>query len=521
MDQTDVLQAMRDPAFYPEAPPKVEVRETHISTLFLTDRFVYKVKKPVDFGFLNYMTLTARRFFCEQELCLNERLAANVYLQVLPIHRKGDRISLRGEGDVIEYALQMRRLPEKRMLSQLLLEGNVDREMIRRIALHLIGFHSRAETNFEISIYGSLRRVRKNTEENFDQTRTFIGKTLEKKSFERIRKYSYTFLEKNQPLLEKRISGKKIRDCHGDLRPEHICVEEPIVIFDCVEFNRRFRYSDVASDLAFLAMDLDFFAKSALSRHLVYNYVHYTHDLDLLRLIRFYKCYRAYVRGKVESFKGADPALPPREKDRAWEAARRYFALADRYTGARPYLILTSGLTGTGKSRLAKRIASDLDLPLFRSDMIRKELAGLPPATHPAVSFGRGIYTPEMNRRTYGALLEKAEEELRKGKPVLLDAAFLKEAERKDAEELAQKMDARFFVIETRCPEETALNRLQQRGKEGSDPSDGREEIYQAQKSHFEALTGLPPGSHLVVSTADRGDPAFRVEMEILLAVEG
>jgi len=520
MNQSIVLKAMRSPGFYPEAPQKVEVCETHISTLFLTDHFVYKVKKPVDFGFLDYTTLAARRFFCEQELRLNRRLAADVYLQVLPIRRQGNRISLTGEGEVVEYTLKMRRLPERRMLNNLLQEGDIDRETIRRIALHLIGFHSRAETTFEISDYGSIRRILKNTEENFRQTRPFIGKTIEEEAFERIRRYSFAFLEDNRPLLEKRIAEKKIRDCHGDLRPEHICVEEPIVIFDCVEFNRRFRYSDVAADLAFLAMDLDFFNQPDLSRHLVHNYVRYTLDLDLLRLIRFYKCYRAYVRGKVESFKGNDRALSPQETEQAWTTARKYFTLADRYTGARPYLAVTCGLTGTGKSTLAARIAQDLDLPLFRSDILRKELAGIPLATHLDAPIDKGIYTPEMNRRTYRTLLSKAEEKLREGKPVLLDAAFLKEEERKGAEELAKKMNAYFFVIETRCPEKTACNRLQQRRKEGSDPSNGRVAVYTAQKTHFEAVTGLPPESHIVVSTADRGDPFFRVETEILLAVE-
>ncbi|NOY53904.1 MAG: AAA family ATPase [Deltaproteobacteria bacterium] len=521
MEQSSVLQAMRNPGFYPEATRKVELRETHISTLFLTDRFVYKVKKPVDFGFLDYTTLNARRFFCEQELRLNRRLANDVYLQILPVRRQGDRITLTGEeGEVIEYVLKMRRLPADRMLDTLLMEGSVDREMIRRIALHLIGFHSRAESTPEISIYGSPRRIRKNIEENFEQTRSFIGETIEKNVFERIRNDSRAFLDGNRSLLEKRVTEKKIRDCHGDLRPEHICVQEPIVIFDCVEFNRRFRYSDVACDLAFLAMDLDFFEQPELSRHLVHNYARYTRDIDLLRLIRFYKSYRAYVRGKVESMKAKDPALPAGEKERTRRAARRYFALAGTYTGARPYLIITCGLTGTGKSTLALRLAQDLDLPLFRSDLVRKELAGIPASAHQDVPFGEGIYGEAMSRWTYDALLERGEEELRKGNPVLLDAAFLKKEERKKAGKLAQKMNARFFVIETRCPEETAMQRIRKRHQERDDPSDGREEIYHAQKERFDPVTGLPDGPHIVVSTADRGDPALRVEMEILLAVE-
>jgi aminoglycoside phosphotransferase family enzyme/predicted kinase len=520
MDQLEVLQAMREPDFYPDHPNRVEVQETHISTLFFTDRSVYKVKKPVDFGFLDYTTLNARKYFCEQELLLNQRLSREVYLKVLPIYQREKEISLDPPGKIVEYAVLMRRLPQERMMDVLLREGRIDDESIRRIALHLIGFHSRTETGPEISIYGTSKRIFKNTEENFTQTAPFVDKTITREQFNRVRKFTHDFLNQSRPLLERRIQEKKIRDCHGDIRPEHICVEDPIVIFDCVEFNRRFRYSDVAADLAFLAMDLDFFGYPELSRHLIRIYVNYTHDLDLLRIIRFYKCYRAYVRGKVDSFKSIDPHVTAGEADEARTRAQKYFSLAETYARERPYLAITCGLTGTGKSLLASRLARDLRAKLYRSDQVRKELAGISPEEHRLDPFGRGLYSKEMTEKTYRSLLEKAEEQLGRNRPVLLDATFLRSSEREQARSLSKRMKIPFFILEARCPDELVRERLEKRMGEKTDPSDGRWEIYTAQKKIFEPITGLPPENHLVISTADRGDPFFRIEMSILLEVE-
>jgi aminoglycoside phosphotransferase family enzyme/predicted kinase len=520
MDQSEILQAMGQPDFYPEHPNQVDVIETHISTLFLTDRFVYKVKKPVNFGFLDFTSLTARKFFCEQEIFLNQRLSSDVYLEVSPIYHDGDGFTLDPEGRIAEYAVKMRRLPEERMMINLFKKGKINEEAIREIALHLIGFHSRARTDPEISIYGAASRVSKNTEENFMQTQPFLGSTLSQKQYDRICGYTRAFMRRHKSLFQKRISDKKIRDCHGDIRMEHICIQDQIVVFDCVEFNRRFRYSDVAADIAFLAMDLDFHKAPHLSRYLIQTYVDYTHDVDLLKLIRFYKCYRAYIRGKVESFKGSDNSLTPQERDQAQSLARKYFELSDSYTHIKPYLVITSGLTGTGKSKLAEALSRDLDTALFQSDRIRKEIAGVSPGEHRFVPFGHGIYSKEVSRKTYKALVSRAEAALQQGRPVILDATYLREEERQEAQNLADQLGVLFFIIEVICPEEEVKERLFNRLREVGGLSDGRWEIYLSQKQTQDPITGTPTDRHFVLNTSSKEDLIHEIEKKILIEVE-
>ncbi len=520
MDQAAILKAMGDPAFYPDAPSTVTVRETHISTLFLTDQYVYKVKKPVNFGFLDFTTLSARRFFCEQEVELNRRLSPQVYLAVDRIYRDDKGIHLEPPGDVVEYAVKMRRIPESRMMDVLLRQGEIDDKIVERIALKLVDFHGRARTDGETALYGTAARIAKNTEENFTQTTGFIGRSLDTGQLERIAAFTRGFLEKRKLLFRSRVDDGKIRDCHGDIRMEHICIIDPIVIFDCIEFNRRFRYSDVAADLAFLAMDLDFHHRPDLSRTLVQSYVDHTEDLDLLKVIRFYKCYRAYVRGKVESFQGAGDTIRPEVAGDHLARAKHYFTLAETYAQPRPYLMITSGLTGTGKSRLAETLAQDLDMALFQSDRIRKEICGMPPEEHRLEAFGEGIYTKEMSRKTYQALLARAKDALQQGRPVILDAAYLKDGERRKAEGLAEQQGVPFFILEVTCSDAEVKKRLSTRLQEGGAISDGRWEIYLAQQEIRDPISGFPRDRHFVIDTSVSRDSLFDVEKKILLTVE-
>jgi len=309
-----------------------------MSFILLTGEYVYKIKKPVNLGYLDYTTLEKRHFFCLQELELNRRLCPDAYLAVVPItmslrgtKRRSNLVRIEGRGKTIEYAVKMKQLPQDRMMDVLLLRGQVTLEMVAKVAEKLVGFHQRAETNPEIAAFGRLDVIRQNTDENFAQTEKYIGLTIFRAKYERIRGYTDTFIKSNASLFEKRVREGKIRDCHGDLHAAHICFTDSICIYDCIEFNDRFRYSDVASEVAFLAMDLDHYQQAGLSRHLVNTYVELGHDEDLLKLLNFYKCYRAYVRGKVESFKLDDPYIPEEEKARVLTAAQSYFELAESY----------------------------------------------------------------------------------------------------------------------------------------------------------------------------------------------
>jgi len=328
--QEQVVEALMKPESYDEEAGQIELTQTHISFVFLTRNFVYKVKKALDRGFLDFTTLEKRHFFCEKELELNRRLCGDMYLDVVPINRS-NVIKIKGEGETVEYAVKMKRMPQEKMMNKLLEDGKVDSKLIDRIAKVIAEFHSKAETNRRISEFGSLAVIETNWKENFEQTREFVGKTISMKNFKLIHERIDDFMKRNASLFEKRMVEGRVRDCHGDIHSGNIFVTDRIYIFDAIEFNERFRYSDVASDVAFLAMDLDFKERTDLSNFFVIRYVEYSGDQELMKLLPFYKCYRAYVRGKVISFKLEDPSVDSEEKKAATKEAKAYFKLASNY----------------------------------------------------------------------------------------------------------------------------------------------------------------------------------------------
>src|SRR5665647_325828 len=329
-DQKQIVEAMLTPEAYSQDPGKIELIQTHISFVFLTKNFVYKIKKAVNFGFLDFSTLDKRHLFCEKELELNKRLCPEIYLEVVPI-KKSRIIKIDGEGETIEYALKMKRLPQERIMTVLLKENKVDKKTIDTIAQIVAQFHSRAQTNPEINPFGSLKIVKTNWDENFSQTTKYVNQTIPQIEFQFIQTKINTFLGENKALFESRINGHRIRDCHGNLHSGNIFITDKICIFDAIEFNDRFRYSDVAADVAFLSMDLDFQQRSDLANYFIERYLSYSKDKQLPQLLAFYKCYRAYVRGKVISFRIDDPNITPVEKISATKEADAYFKLAAEY----------------------------------------------------------------------------------------------------------------------------------------------------------------------------------------------
>jgi aminoglycoside phosphotransferase family enzyme len=289
------------------------------------------VKKPVNLGYLDYTTLDKRRFYCRREVELNQRLCPEAYLGVVPIIEQGGHFSLAGQGKAVEYAVKMRHLPQEAMMDVLLAKDKVSPAMLAGVAEKLAEFHRKAETNASISTFGDRDTIIVNTEENFNQTERYIGNTIAEDKYQRIKVYTNRFIEENSALFRRRIASGRIRDCHGDLHAAHICFGDGICIYDCIEFNDRFRYCDVASEVAFLAMDLDHYGRADLSRQFINAYVSHSKDEELKTLLNFYKCYRAYVRGKVESFKLDDPHISNEEKARILAIARNYFELAESY----------------------------------------------------------------------------------------------------------------------------------------------------------------------------------------------
>jgi len=497
----ELVQALLEPEAYPEPTQRIELVQTQMSFVFLTDNYVYKVKKAVNLGYLDYTTLEKRHFYCQREVELNRRLCPEVYLGVVPITRDKESIFVAGKGEVIEYAVKMRRLPKEAMMDVLLASNKVSPEMLTTVAQKLAAFHQKAETNTSISVFGDINAITQNTEENFTQTNKYIGKTISQDKYQHIKGYTDSFIKKNTPLFRRRIKEGRIRDCHGDLHAAHICFTNGICIYDCIEFNDRFRYCDVASEIAFLAMDLDHYGRADLSRSLVNAYVDGSRDAELGKLLNFYKCYRAYVRGKVEGFKLDDPYIAPAEKRQALEIASSYFDLADSYIRSKPVLFITTGLVGTGKTFLAQALAKRLGLVVISSDVTRKKLASIPITEHRFEEFDSGIYSPEFSRKTYDKMFSEAKLVLDDRGSVILDASFIKAEERLKAKELAREIGADFFIIECTLDEESIKQRLVQRPEEGS-ISDGRWEIYPPQKRAFEPVVEVPPQKHAIIDTS-------------------
>lgn len=489
--------------------------QTQMSFVFLTDKHVYKVKKPVNLGYLDYTTLEKRRFFCHQEVELNRRLCPDVYLEVVTITQDDGNIVVNGKGKVIDYAVKMRRLPQTKMMNLLLAEDQVSPEMVTGLAQKLAEFHHNAQTNDAISAFGKIESITQNTEENFTQTAKYIGVTISPEKYQHIKDYTNRFIERNAALFEQRVAVGRIRDCHGDLHAAHICFANGICIYDCIEFNDRFRYCDVASEIAFLAMDLDHYGRADLSGHFVNSYVDSSQDRELKGLLKFYKCYRAYVRGKVESFKLDDPYISESEKRQTKSIAIGYFDLAHSYTRPKPILLVTVGLVGTGKSTVAQALAKRLGLVVISSDVTRKQLASVPLTEHHFDEFDTGLYSADLTRLTYDKMFAEAEPMLAEAAPVIIDASFIRREERLKAKELANRTNADFILIECTLDEDEVKRRLAARLERGA-VSDGRWEIFDAQKQRFQAVVEVPPANHIMIDTSRPLDELIsEIELQI------
>lgn len=486
------LKSLLKPDAYPEPTTSVRLLQTHVSFLFITDSHVYKIKKPVDFGFLNFTTVDRRRFYCNEEVRLNRRLCPDIYLGVVEVRESAAGAAFYGEGRVLDYAVKMKKLPEERMLDRLLADGMATESDMQTIARTIADFHLGAERGETIAEYGKIDTIRRNWEENFLQIGEFVGVSLTERELGTIRGWVESFLADNGPLFAERVAGGFIRDCDGDIHLENICLTDRVCIFDCIEFNDRFRYTDTAADIAFFLMDLDFHGKSGFADVFLDEYVATTGDREITRVLDFYKVYRAVVRGKVESLKMHDPNIPEPEKRQACDKARRYFRLARGYVVRQHLplcLIITCGLMGSGKSAVAAELSRELGLQTVSSDAVRKEITATPRTEHRLDDYGTGIYTPAVTDATYRELLARSERALQEGRSVLVDATSRRKEDRTRFRELAATFSVPFYILYTSCPERLAEERLDARLRIPGEISDGRRELYHRQKNEFEPPT--------------------------------
>ncbi len=495
------VREMLDPGAYRGSEPghgtRVRMIQTHTSWVFLTGEFAYKVKKPVNFGFLDYSTLEARRFFCHEEFRLNQALSPDIYLGVLPVVERNRRLHVGGRGRVVDYCLKMKELPQAWIMTEQLRAGKVTFEQVDAIARVIAEFHGRAERGREVAQYGSTETVKLNWDENFSQTMEFRGRTIDYDSFDEIKAAVERFVAERMSLFRYRREAGFVRRCHGDLHSKNIYVDAGVHIFDCIEFNPRFSCSDVASEIAFMVMDLEYWGRKDLASYFVERYLVYTRDTGLLRLLDFYKCYRAYVRGKVTSFNLNDPGMSAADKAQARTTARRYFLLARRYAARlyhEPRLVVMMGLPGTGKSFVARRLAERLDAFHLLSDSVRKQLLGISLSARRFEGYGQGIYQGNIGRRTYDELMRRARVFLAAGHNTIMDATFLHPDSRRRARALARKAGVPVLFVLVDCQENTVISRLRRRKMEGSF-SDAGLSVYRAMKRRFRPPR---PGRNLV-----------------------
>jgi aminoglycoside phosphotransferase family enzyme/predicted kinase len=491
------VREMVNPRLYGRGVKKVRMLQTHTSWVFLTGGHAYKVKKPVNFGFLDYTDLSAREFFCREEFRLNQRLSPDIYLRVRPITETRGRLRLDGRGRAIDWCLEMKELPQRAIMTEQLRQGRVTHEHLDEIARTIARFHAEAERGREISRYGSSEIVKLNWDENFAQTMEFRGRTITYPAFDLIKARVEDFIRRRRGLFRRRREAGFVRKCHGDLHSRNVFINGGVHIFDCIEFNPRFSCSDTASEIAFMKMDLDFHGRGDLAGFFIERYLAYTGDAGLLRLLDFYECYRAYVRGKVTSFNLNDPGMPAPDKAKARATARRYFKLSERSAARleRPArLVIMLGLPGTGKTWLAQRLADRIDAFHFNSDSVRKQLAGVPILSRRADNLDKNLYTRALGIRTYRELERRTRTFLKAGQTVIADATFLHPDSRARFRAIAEKAGVPWLFVQADCPEKTVLSRMRRRARQ-----DGFSEadmgVYRRMKGTFEPPA---PGPHLV-----------------------
>lgn len=491
-----LLADLSQPQAYPHPVQSIEVVQTHISAVFLTGDHAYKLKKPLNLGFLDFSSVEKRAFYCKEELRLNRRLAPNLYLDVLPVTEMDGHARIGGEGEPIDYVLHMRQFDPEQQLDRLLERGELGVDFIDRLIPIITRFHQQAEKAPEDSDYGRPEVVFEPMQQNFDQLRELVSDASEQKRLDALEEWTQTEYRRLKPLLQERRDLGFVRECHGDMHLGNMTLfEGEIAIFDGIEFNPHFRWIDVANEIAFLIMDLESRGAVQLAHHALNAWLEATGDYDALALMRFYQLYRAMVRAKVASIRLAQPGISATERESILGEYHRYLDLAEEYARpGRPALLITHGFSGSGKTTLSGQLVDELGAIRVRSDRERKRLHGLSPEADSHSGVGTGLYEETATEKTYAHLRDLADRILRAGYLAIVDATFLKRDLRERFAALAAEREVPFLILAIDADYDTLRSRLHQRR---GDISEATEAVLRNQRGQLEPLGDDEPALHL------------------------
>jgi uncharacterized protein len=504
MDAHDrLIQALTDRAVYEHATSEIAVLQTHISSVVLTGPYAYKIKKPVDLGFVDFSTLAKRHFFCQEELRLNRRLAPQLYLEVVALYGTPERPRFRAEGAPIEYAVKMAQFAQETLLSRLIDGGQLQVAHIDRLAQEVSAFHARIAVADPLSRFGTPEMIYQPVQENFQHLFDTLNDPLRQKHARALEAWCQrTFAARRSDFVARKQDGF-VRECHGDMHLGNmILLDDNVVIFDCIEFNDNFRWIDVASDVAFLTMDLEDRGRPDLAHRFVNGYLEATGDYGVLVPLPFYLTYRAMVRAKVAGIRLAQSDLSPQETEPLRQAFSSYLDLAERYTRpSRPRLSITHGLSGSGKTFATQPVVDATGAIRIRSDVERKRLFGLAPLERSSSRSDLDLYAPDVTQRTYAHLAQQAARIIAAGYTAIVDATFLKRTQRDTFCRLAAQLGVPFTILEFRAHAETLQRRVARRSAQADDASEADLATLHGQLAALEPLTTAEQTCTLTIDT--------------------
>jgi len=479
----ELIHTLQDPAIYPHAVESVTLIETHISWILLTGQFAYKFKKPVTLGFVDFSSLEKRKYYCSEELRLNRRFAPDIYLDVVEIRGSHDRPNLRGKGEVIEYAVKMREFQQHDLLSYYADQQILEPNHIESIADVVADFHATAAVVDADTRFGSVDTVSKWSNENFDHIEAIVPAPVLPGYFKALKQWCLGMTVKRHQLIEERLAGGFVRDCHGDLHLGNLAfIDGQVTPFDCIEFNPELRCIDTTSEIAFVAMDLQARGYAGGSWHFINRYLQNTGDYAGISLLRYYIVYRALVRAKVEALRLSQQTPDSDFDERHYAESFHYLQLAQTWSvNARPALIIMHGLSGSGKSTLARQLVESLGVIQLRSDIERKRLFNLRPEADSGSSLEQGIYTRRASEQTYDHLENLVRIITASGFTVIVDATFLKRSDRQRFKNMAAQCQLPHVLVSCEAPEKVLRERIIQRSKRQNDPSEANLEVLQQQ----------------------------------------